>query len=440
MAVQPGLCGALSETPKTGILRTRLNEDDDSVGIVTSLLHARRINEKPMFIEIQSKQITEVCASQEDPLLFSILDPERLLTFDQQLTKTFAILYQNKSSDMLKRMSDFIRSKVFQYGRCLQYMIIYDEPEMLADCLCNTHGTCSSGNRERDYLKTVLTKTSCFLHREKCCEVLKTANLLSDEIYSDYEFIEKGILLDIATNFLVDYPDRLLATIATILENDHEIIHEKLNGGQLKKKATIKAVVDNGFDINSKVLNGPIEDILINNVEDAFSYHNIRDALEMLIYENADIDRNKMCVVMAIIVDEIIVEKEVFLDSFETYIYGGIHDIGYSGAYKMDGLVHSRYGHDGKSFALNFAAPLLLECGYPVDNVALHEALDMKLHEEELEYIRRYLNNPKSLKLSCCIALRAKFKGRAIHRFVEAANLPQRISDLILFKHALKCI
>ena len=391
--------------------------------------------------------------------LFSILDPERLLTFDQQLTKTFAILYQNKSSDMLKRMSDFIRSKGFRYdvGRCLQSMIIYDEPEILADCLCNTHGTCSSGNRERDYLKTVLTKTSCFLHREKCCKVLKTANLLSDEINSDYKFFEKGTLLDKciragslvefiekghilekATQSLVDYPDRLLATIATILENDHEIIHDKLNGGQLKKKALIKAAVDNGFDINSEVfINGLIEVI----DEDAFSYYYTRDALEMLIYENADIDRNKTCVGMAISVDEIIVETDLLRDSYITYFYGDINDdIGYSGAYKMDGLVHSPYGHDGKSFALNFAAPLLLECGYPVEKELLLEALDLKLHEEELQYIRRYLNNPKSLKLSCCIALRAKFKGRAIHRFVEAANLPQRISDLILFKHVLKCI
>ena len=46
-----------------------------------------------------------------------------------------------------------------------------------------------------------------------------------------------------------------------------------------------------------------------------------------------------------------------------------------------------------------------------------------KLHDEELEYFRRYLSNPKSLKLCCCIALRAKLKDRAIHGFVEAANL-----------------
>ena len=130
----------------------------------------------------------------------------------------------------------------------------------------------------------------------------------------------------------------------------------------------------------------------------------------------------------------------MFRDSLQMYVHGDIQFIYYSEVHKMDGKVHSPYGHEGKSFALNFEAPLLLECGYPVDNEALHEALDEKLHKKELEYLRRYLNNPKSSILICCMALRAEFKGRAIHRFIEAANLPQMISDLILFKVVLKCI
>ena len=116
----------------------------------------------------------------------------------------------------------------------------------------------------------------------------------------------------------------------------------------------------------------------------------------MLIFENVDIDRNTTCVVKAIEMDEILVEEEVFRDSLQMYVQGDIQFIYYSEVHTMDGMVHSPYGHEGKSFALNFAAPLLLECGYPVDNETLHEALDKKLHKEELEYLRRYLNNPKS--------------------------------------------
>ena len=43
-------------------------------------------------------------------------------------------------------------------------------------------------------------------------------------------------------------------------------------------------------------------------IDNALSYHDIRESLEMLIYENADTSRNKKCVVKAIEVDEILVE------------------------------------------------------------------------------------------------------------------------------------
>ena len=286
-------------------------EEDEFSGIVTRLLYANRSIEKPGFIEIRPKQITEICASTKDHLLFTFLDRERLYEFYQHLSSAFEILSQDKSSDMFKRMSDFVSSNGYSCG------------------------------------------------------------------------------------------------------------------------SASKAVADFGSDIDGNLRLG---------FDEPLNYHNIREALEKAIYDNADIDRNKRCVVKALEVDETILEQEMFLDSLEMYIYGGIHDIGYSGAYLMDGLERFPYGHEGKSFALNFAAPLLLECGYPLDNDTLHKALEKKLHGEELAYFRQYLSSPKSLKMSCCMALRAKFKGRAIHGFVEAANLPHAISDLVLFKHVLKSI
>ena len=67
-----------------------------------------------------------------------------------------------------------------------------------------------------------------------------------------------------------------------------------------------------------------------------------------------------MCVVKALEVDEKILEQEMFIDSLEMNIYGVFHDMGYSGTYKMGGLEHSPYGHEGKSSPLNFAAPLVI--------------------------------------------------------------------------------
>ena len=288
-------------------------EEDEFLGVVIRLIYAKRYIEKPGFIEISTKHITDICAIMKDPVLFTFLNPSRLENFDQVLSDAFEILSQDKSTDMFKRMSDFVQSNGY---------------------------SCDSGSRE---------------------------------------------------------------------------------------------VLNFGTDIDSN---------LSLEFDTAVCYSKIRVALEKAIYENADIDKNKKCVAKATKIDETILEEpEIFIDHFEWYIYGGIHDVGYSGTCLIDGTVHSPYGHEGESFPLNFAAPLLLECGYHVDEEILHKALDRKkLHDKELEYFRQYLNNPKSLKLSCCIALRKKYKGQDIHGFVEAANLPQTISDQILFQHVLKSI
>ena len=294
------------------------DEDDELDDVVIRLIYAKRSIEKPGFIEISTKHITDICAIMKDPLLVTMftylhLNPCRLENFNQVLSDSFEILSQDKSSDMFKRMSDFVQSNGY---------------------------SCDSGSRE---------------------------------------------------------------------------------------------IVNFGTDIDGN---------LSLELDMAVSYPKIRVALETAIYENADIDQNKKCVVKAIRIDEaILADPEIFIDQQEWYFYGGIHNVGYSGTCLVDGTVHSPYGHEGKSFPLNFAAPLLLECGYHVDKAILHKALDRKkLHDKELEYFRQYLNNPKSLKLSCCNALRKIYKGHAIYKFVEEANLPQTISDLVLLKHVLKSI
>ena len=427
-------------------------ERNSSVYMITNFLYARRFVERPETIELQVKQITEICAIQKDPLLFCILDRVKLEDFDKQLAKAFEILYRDKASDMLKRMFVFIRSRLctskicsYDFGRCLQSIIIYDEPEMLEDCLCQGLVTPTSCFFHREKcLKGLVTQTSCFFYREKCCEVFKRAYLISDDVKREYEDTVKEDLLDTATKSLIEYPDILSATFATVIENDpvvHDIIINKFRNGWMREKIAIKSLFDIGFDMNSVEAGNPIDGIM-NRVRDPIHYYNSREALEMFIYENVDIDRNENSVAMAIkIVDEEIVNGELFTEGLENWMDSiSIGDPDNSRSYMMNGLVQSPYGHKGGHFALNFAAPLLLECGYPAYHTQLHEALDKDLNDEELEYFRQYLSKPKSLKLSWCLALRSKFKGRAVHRFVEAANLPQTISDFILFKHVLKCI
>ena len=106
-----------------------------------------------------------------------------------------------------------------------------------------------------------------------------------------------------------------------------------------------------------------------------------------------------------------------------------------------DAKQHSVFGHNsGSDYALEFTAPLLLECGFPVTWETLEAALDRNLHPDELKYIRAYIDTPRSLKLRCRDVLKKHFKGRHLHNFVEMSPIPQSIKDFILLKTILTCV
>ena len=112
--------------------------------------------------------------------------------------------------------------------------------------------------------------------------------------------------------------------------------------------------------------------------------------------------------------------------------------------YITDVREHGRYGHDGEDLALNYVYPFLLECGYKIPRRTLHDVHDEKSNTEsksiEVAYIINYLETPRSLQTCCQNTLRNHFRGRYIHRFVEVSGCPQKIKDIILLRHLLRCI
>ena len=55
-------------------------------------------------------------------------------------------------------------------------------------------------------------------------------------------------------------------------------------------------------------------------------------------------------------------------------------------------------------------------------------------------YFNQYLETPRRLTHCCRDVLRKHFKGKQIHRFVVAADMPKPIQDFILLKPVLRCI
>ena len=107
------------------------------------------------------------------------------------------------------------------------------------------------------------------------------------------------------------------------------------------------------------------------------------------------------------------------------------------GTYITDAKQHGLFGYDDCAFALNFAAPFFMECGFPVSRSVLEDSVFKNLHPAEINYMQTYLDNTKPLKVACRHALRQKFKGLKIKQFLEKSNCPQKMQDFILMKSLL---
>lgn len=150
-----------------------------------------------------------------------------------------------------------------------------------------------------------------------------------------------------------------------------------------------------------------------------------RETLTLLLFENPDVVLSKSAVLDGIHMDEFFMKRTI--------------RFALRGCYEMDASEHSVFP-DGDSYALNFIAPMLIECGFPYSRDDLTNALDKQLESSELNYFRHYLDNPRSLQLSCRDTLRKHFKNRAIHSYLYSCKsaIPQKICDFILIQDIIK--
>ena len=188
----------------------------------------------------------------------------------------------------------------------------------------------------------------------------------------------------------------------------------------------LRRLLDLGVDIDSVDLRDhtPLLFLLRKGMEVNAHSQSFREAIELFIYENSNADLNKSAVFFGIEVDEYM-ESRTQLES----------DM--KGEHFLDGKEHNIFDHS-ESFALNFLGPLLIECGFPVSRDLLLWTLDRKsVHRKEYDYMQQCLDTPRQLALRCRDVLRKHFGGRALHRYLENADIPQKIKDFILIKSIL---
>ena len=104
----------------------------------------------------------------------------------------------------------------------------------------------------------------------------------------------------------------------------------------------------------------------------------IREAIELLVYENVKID---------IDIENVIEGKQKFpkiMHRVRLYHY------------ITDAREHGLYGHNGEDLALNYLCPFLFECGYKIPRSTLLDILDKKFNKDSKSTEHAYIINYQS--------------------------------------------
>ena len=352
----------------------------------------------------------------------------------------------NKSEmlDTLVNLLEFPQGANAPFMReSFEVAIVYNNDSLLDQllALCGRNIYLSQGPKDRLTL-------ICFVLKRKTCSVVLKNRLSISASYKmkKSEIISALLLLLYKYDFL---RDEILETLRCI---DIPNIFEQLNMltevhwykpsefpySERNYCWLLKIYLDLGFDIDSDFFDSEgksfINYLFSRDITDPMRQPS-RQPVELFIYENPNLALNESAVSTAIDYDSEMRNRQFNIPvrynmDVNRYLY-------------MDGREHSWFGYvTGEDFALNFMAPLLIACGFPISNdvPSLLESLKSKLHQQEYEYISHHLQTPKLLTLCCRDALRHFYRGRKIHQFVQAVKVPKSVKDFILLKHVLKYV
>ena len=355
-------------------------------------------------------------------LLNSVLSPN---VIHHDLNKAFEFIFQNDFMNMEDLLYEYtsklnhneLTSSV--WTNCAASFIIYDKPKHL-DRLLEIFFSKATERSQLvcilDSLTANLVSLSAVLKRIECSRVLQKYQFSEHdqfrvETYLVYFSIRKDIDQDDVLTAIKCLPD--VFKVDTLL--DFMRTTEKLDVRNVKRFLECTGHVN-------------VERIFMGLWTDQiFTHHNFREVLELVLYENPDMNTCLLPIFAALHLD-LFLETKFFTSDF-------------TGHYIMDSQEHTMFDHEGGAhYALNFFAPCLLDCGLRPARMDLIDALSKDLNPAELSYIRKYLYTPRSLQLSCRDVLRRHFKRRQIHAFVDSTDVPTFTKEFILLKSTFPSI
>ena len=428
----------------------------------------RTVNPETNKIQLEEKSFIEYCVRKGKA---SALELENIMDLSKpDFISTLQIAFKYN----LGELQELLKRKWHKLGgienileECCTLAVVYDKPEFLHFLLhrvsqhwrvhCNT----DTGRN--------LCKMCDVLQRWNCKQVLLIKqNFLSGGTYNKLDALNTDItdVVKSIVNSLFTYNMRqehmavlrLIPNISSILnhiEGDRGSILHAYNcksvdldthllavtsvgktddsSSSMCDASLLKTILALNVDVNHVDRNGMPPLIHLLHLKRIWYNNLFRDAEELYIFENPDLDLHKTALLRGLRVDKVLYQMDtnnipIVLGKRRTYI--------------MDGKEHGLQGHDGSDLALNFMVPFLIECGFPMMEDCQGEFENEKdsLHPVEQVYITQCLQTPRSLLFISRDALRRHYKGRRVHRFVEMVNIPPTMKDFILLKPLLKCV
>ena len=305
----------------------------------------------------------------------------------------------------LGELQDILKTRWHKLGAGIEYTleeccilaISYDKPEFLHFLLHR------ASQLRRMHHKTDMGRILCYmcdnLRRWHCKQVLLIKqNYLSggtyqklDELNKDNKDLVKSL---VNTLFTYDMREeimtvlRMIPDISSILnrtEGDKgSILHyyncKSLNLDHLLPVTSkvdcpsyrvcsptlLKRILDLQVDINYTDRHGMTPLVHLLHLKRQWSNNFFRDAEELYVFENPDLDIHKTLLLHALKFDTIMYQK----DTSEIPI--AIHE---RKTYILDCRKRGSQGHDNSDFALNFMVPFFIECGFSMMN-DFHEEYD----------------------------------------------------------------
>ena len=329
------------------------------------------------------------------------------------------------------------RTEVISSHCCLM-AIIFDRPDILRTHLGRFSSTFHIVRKDLEHMLTTYCKV---LRRPRCKDVISKYNKYDEKQLTISELVinKLWLLLDFYDD--VNIRDEILSSLQNIKrENLTEFKKEEflqiysMIRVDIQKKinsAAFKTVLNEAAELFALPQNdiSHLDSLLEKRYSMSPAY---RQVLEILLFENPELDGNWSLLTKCLEVD----------NDLELCDFVSEHALHTS--LIMDCKQHAMFKHDNaRDFALNFTAPLLIECGCPYSSdeylTFISRYGDGRLQQAEEEFLCQIKDTQKTLAGMCRDTLRRHFKGPQIHGYVKQSNIPSKIKNFILLKDVLKC-